>query len=110
VAYFSEYWTMRPFFDHAIQFGPGANVSARFSTRMTRGASLVGGLATLQTLRSPSEVWVASMSDFCFDEEACQARFAIADGPLDVLRVWRIVKAGCSDAKRIDPFLYLLGW
>jgi hypothetical protein len=49
------------------------------------------------------------MSDFCFDEEACQARFAIADGPLDVLSVWRIVKAGCSDAKRIDPFLYLLG-
>jgi hypothetical protein len=78
---------MRPFFDHAIQLGPGANVSALFSTRMTLGASLVGGLATLQTLRSPSEVWVASISDFCFDEEACHARFAIGEGPLDVLSV-----------------------
>jgi hypothetical protein len=101
---------MRPFFDHAIQLGPGANVSARLSTRMTRGVSLVGGLATLHTLRSPSDVWVASISDFCLDDEACHARLAIADGPLDVLSVWRIVKAGCSEAKRIDPFLYLLGW
>lgn len=78
---------MRPFFDHAIQLGPSAKVSARFSTRMTLGGSLVGGLATLQTLRSPSEVWVASMSDFCFDDEACHARFAIGEGPLDVLSV-----------------------
>ena len=62
-------------------------MSARFSTRMTLGASLVGGLATLQTLKSPSEVWVASISDFCLDDEACHARFAIGDGPLDVLKV-----------------------
>jgi hypothetical protein len=54
---------------------------------MTLGASLVGGLATLQTLKSPSEVCVASISDFCLDDEACHARFAIAEGPLDVLRV-----------------------
>jgi hypothetical protein len=78
---------MRPFFDHAIQLGPVAKVSARFNTRMTLGASLVGGLATLQTLRSPSEVWVASISDFCFDDEACHARFAIGEGPLAVLSV-----------------------
>src|SRR4051794_30738568 len=84
---FSEYWTMRPFLDHAIQLGPAVNVSARFSTRMTLGASLVGGLATLQTLKPPSEVCVASISDFCLDDEACHARFAIGDGPLDVLRV-----------------------
>ena len=78
---------MRPFLDHDIQLGPDANVSARFSTRMTLGASLVGGLATLHTLKSPSEVCVASISDFCLDDEACHARFAIAEGPLDVLRV-----------------------
>ena len=78
---------MRPFLDHVIQLAPGVNVSARFSTRMTLGASLVGGLATLQTLKSPSDVCVASISDFCFDDEACHARFAIGDGPLEVLSV-----------------------
>src|SRR5947199_2617461 len=82
ITYFSEYWTMRPFFDHVIQLGPGTNVSDRFSTRMTFGASLVGGLATLQTLKSLSDVCVASISDFCFDDEACHARPAIGDGPL----------------------------
>ena len=85
--YFSENWTIRPFLDHVIQLGPVANVSARFNTRITLGASLVGGLATLQTRKSPSEVCVASMSDFCFDDEACHARFAMGEGPLEVLSV-----------------------
>ena len=61
---------------------------------MTRGMSLVGGLATLQTRRSPSDDWVASASDFCFDEEACQANIVIGEGSQDVLKVCRIVNAG----------------
>lgn len=47
---------MRPFLDHVNQFGPGENVSDRFKARMTRGGSLVGGLATLQTRKSQSVV------------------------------------------------------
>ena len=104
-AHLSEYCTIRPFLDHVIQLGPGAGASARFRTRITLGASPVGGFATLQTLKSPSEVCVASMSDFCFVEEACQARFAMGEGPLDVVRVCNMVKAGCSAAKRIEPLL-----
>jgi len=54
---------------------------------MTLGVSAVGGFATLQTRRSPSEVCVANMSDFCFDEEACQANVTIGDGARDVVKV-----------------------
>lgn len=48
------------------------------------------------------------MSDFCFDDEACHVNETIGEGPLDVVRVWRIVKVGWSAVMRIDPFLYLL--
>lgn len=69
---------------------------------------MVGGLDTLQTLKSPSAVWVASMSDFCFEDEACHVKATIGDGARDVVRVWRIVKEGCNAANKIDPFLYLI--
>jgi hypothetical protein len=46
---------------------------------------------------------VASISVFCFDEEPCQPRPVILDGALDVVRVCRIVKAGCNVATSIDP-------
>ena len=105
--YLSEYCTILPFFDHVIQFGPGVKVSDLFKTRITRGVSLVGGLAMLQTLKSPSWVWVASMSDFCLEEEACHARAAMGEGPREVDKVCRMVNVGCRDAKRIDPLLYL---
>jgi len=62
----------------------------------------------LHTRRSPSLVCTASMSDFWRDEDACQAKFTIGEGPLDVLRLWRIVKRGCSVATRREPFWYLL--
>ena len=101
----SKCCTIRPFLDQDIQFGPGMKLSARFKTLITRGESLVGGLATLQTLRSPSEVWVASMSDFCFEDDACQARLAMGEGPRDVLKVWRMVKEGCRQASKMEPFL-----
>jgi hypothetical protein len=74
---------------------------------MTRGGSAVGGFETLQTLRSPSAVCVASMSDFCFDDEACHVRFTIGEGARDVVSVWRIVKAGCNAANNMEPLLYL---
>lgn len=71
---------------------------------MTLGVSLVGGFATLQTRRSPSNVCVASMSDFCFDDEACHVSETIGDGPRDVVSVCRIVNEGCSAVIRIEPF------
>lgn len=70
---------------------------------------MVGGLDTLQTLKSPSAVWVASISDFCFEDEACHVKETIGDGLRDVVSVWRIVKAGCNAASRIEPLLYLCG-
>jgi hypothetical protein len=64
----------------------------------------VGGLATLQTRRSPSAVSVANISDFCFEDDACQASPTIADGPLEVVKVCKMVKAGRSVEMRIEPF------
>jgi hypothetical protein len=61
---------------------------------MIVGASWCGVFGTLQTLRSPSAVWVASMSVFCLEEEPCQAKPVIRDGARDVVSVWRIVNAG----------------
>lgn len=58
----------------------------------------------LQTLRSPSAVCVASMSDFCFDEDACQANDTIGDGPLDVVKVCKMANVGCRLAMRMEPF------
>jgi len=98
---------MRPFLDQDIQFLSGMYASGRFKTRITFGASAVGGFDTLHTLRSPSAVWVASMSDFCLDEDACQVSVTIGDGARDVVRVCRMVKLGCNAANKMEPLLYL---
>lgn len=58
----------------------------------------------LQMRRSPSAVCAANMSDFCLDEEPCQASALMGNGALVVLRVCKIVNEGCSDAIRIEPF------
>lgn len=79
---------MRPFFDHASQFGPDWKFSVRFSTLTTFAVSeLEGDFAMLQTRRSPSCVWVASISDFCLEDDACHANVTIGDGPLEVVRL-----------------------
>jgi hypothetical protein len=64
----------------------------------------VGGFDTLQTRRSPSAVSVANISDFCFEDEACQASPTIADGPLEVVKVCKMVKEGRRVDIRIEPF------
>jgi hypothetical protein len=96
---------MRPFLDHALQLRPARKSSDLFRARITRGISLDGGLATLHTLRSPSYVCVASMSDFCLEEEACHAKVAIGDGLREVVRVCKIVNVGVNPASNIDPLL-----
>lgn len=94
-----------PFLDQPIHFGSdGDDASARLRTRMTRGTSFPGGFATLQTRRSPLVDIVASISDFCLEDEACHANEVIGDGPRDVVIVWRIVNVGKSVASSIDPF------
>lgn len=99
---------MRPFFDQPIQLGPIWWFSVFLSIRTTlAGSSLLYDLDTLQTRRSPSAVCTASMSDFWRDEEACQAKLTMEDGPLLVLRLCRMVKRGCRVAIRRDPFWYL---
>ena len=83
---------------------------------MVLGVSAVGGFATLQTRRSPSIVCDASISDFCFVDEACQAKWTIGDGARAVVRVCSMVNlASCLGsmgdsmfAIRMDPFRYLL--
>jgi hypothetical protein len=62
---------------------------------------------TLHTRRSPSAVWVASMSVFCFDEEPCHDKPVILDGALDVVNVCSMVNAGCNVATNIEPLRYL---
>lgn len=50
---------------------------------------------------------MASISDFCFDDEACQASDTMGDGARDVVRVCKMVNDGCRAAIKIDPFWYL---
>lgn len=77
-----------PFFDQAIHLGSSdGEVSDLFKIRITRGGSLPGGFATLQTLRSPLAARVASISDFCFDDDACHANDTMGDGPREVVIV-----------------------
>lgn len=71
---------------------------------MIFGAAAVGGLATLQMRKSPSKVWMASISDFCFVEDACHARLVIGDGAPGAGRVCKIVKAGRSATSSMEPF------
>lgn len=47
------------------------------------------------------------MSDFCFVEDACQARFAIGDGARGTGKVCRMVNAGRSETSNIEPLRYL---
>lgn len=57
-----------------------------------------------QTRMDPSAVWVANMSDFCFDEEPCHERPQTGEGPRTVLSEWSMVKVGDSVAMRMEPF------
>ena len=102
-SYPSECCRIRPFFDHAAQFSPGSTLSLCFNTRIIVGDADFAGLAMLHTRRSPSNVCVASISDFCFAEEACHARLTIGDGALEVVNVCNMVKVGCKDTIKIDP-------
>lgn len=95
---------MRPFLDQPNQHGPDSLFSDRLRIRITQGGSLLGALGTLQTRRSPSHVWVASISDFCFDDEPCQAKLMMGEGCFGVVRVCRMVKVGCSVTMRMEPF------
>ena len=61
----------------------------------------------LQTRKSPSDVCDVSMSDFCLEDEACQAKPTIGDGERDVFSVCKTVKEGCRLAMMMEPFLYL---
>lgn len=96
---------MRPFLDQPIQLGPSMEISVFFRFRTTfAGSSGLNFLATLQTRRSPSRIWTESMSDFCRDDEACHAKLTMGDGPLEVVRLCRIVKRGCRVAIKREPF------
>ena len=111
----SEYCRTLPFFDHAHQCWPGSVLSLRFKIRIVFGDSAIGGLETLHIRRSPSIVCEANMSDFCFVDEACQAKLTIGEGARWVVRVWRMVKLrlgpligfgtmGSSLTSRMEPF------
>lgn len=84
-----------------------STLSLLFKIRIVFGVSAVGGFETLHTRRSPSEVWVASMSDFCLVEEACHDKFAIGEGARGVVSVCKMVKLGWRDTIRMEPFKYL---
>ena len=58
----------------------------------------------LQTRKSPSAHCTASISDFCLEEDACQASPVIGEGLRGVDKVWRMVKFGTSDAIKTEPF------
>lgn len=47
------------------------------------------------------------MSDFCRDEEACQFKVTIGEGPLEVVKLCKMVNLGCSVAISREPFWYL---
>lgn len=98
------YCSIFPFFDQAIHCGPDAAVSDRFKTRMVRGGSFSGGFETLQTFKSPFNACEASISDFCFDDDACHAKLIKGDGARDAVKVCRIVKVGLRVAIKVEPF------
>lgn len=105
--YPSEYCKILPFLDQANQLRPDSTLSLLFRIRIVLGDSAVGGFETLQTRKSPSDVCVANISDFCLVEDACHARLTIGDGARDVVNVCKIVKAGCRATINIEPFRYL---
>lgn len=104
VSYPSEYCTIRPFLDQPNQHGPLSLFSDRLRIRITQGGSVCGALGTLHTRRSPSLVCVASISDFCFDDEPCQAKLMMGDGAFGVVKVCRMVNDGCRVTMRMEPF------
>lgn len=106
-AYPSENCRILPFFDHANQLRPDSTLSLLFKIRMVFGDSAVGGLETLHTRKSPSDVCVANISDFCLVDDACHARFTIGEGARGVVKVCKMVKAGCRATIKIEPFRYL---
>lgn len=110
LTYPAEYCTIRPFRDHPSQLFPRPEASGRFNMRTTRALSSPSSdLGTLHTRRSPSLVWTANISDFCFDEEACHANVVMVEGCIEVVvRVCSIVKAGDKAAMSTEPLLYLL--
>lgn len=99
---------MRPFFDQANHLGLVLFDSDFFKALITRGDSVDGCLATLQTNKSPSIVWDANISVFCLVEEACQEREMTGDGPLVVVRVCKMVNVGRRVAIRMEPLRYLI--
>lgn len=105
-SYPSMYCTMRPFFDQPNQLRVLSDISEPPSILMILGGSVAGSFETLHTRKSPSDVCVASISVFCFDDEPCQASPVIGEGPRAVLRVCRIVK-GRRVAIKIEPLRYL---
>ena len=107
ISYPCEYWTILPFFDHAIQFKPNSLLSPRFKVRIIFGVSAPAGFAMLQTCKSPCALCTANMSDLCFEDDACQAKPATGDGAFEVDKVWRMVNVGSSDTIRTEPFWYL---
>ena len=86
---------------------PDSTLSLLFRIRIVFGVSAVGGFEILHTRRSPSEVCVANMSDFCLVEEACHDKFAIGEGARGVVSVCKIVNVGCREMIKIEPFKYL---
>lgn len=82
-------------------------MSLCFKLLIVFGVSRLAGLETLQTRRSPSAVWVASISDFCFEDDECHANVTIGDGAREVVKVCKGVKEGCRVAINIDPLRYL---
>jgi hypothetical protein len=73
---------------------------------MMLGESWWPPFGTLHTLRSPSEVCVASMSVFCLEDDPCHAKPVIRDGLLVVVRVCKMVNDGCKVATSMEPFKY----
>lgn len=47
------------------------------------------------------------MSDFCFVDEACQAKLTIGEGARAVVSVCSMVKLGSRDTIKMEPFRYL---
>jgi guanyl-specific ribonuclease Sa len=99
---------IRPFLDHASHLGSAELDSDLLSDLITRGASR-SCLDTLHRNKSPSTDCVASISDFCLADDACQAKDKIGDGPLEVERVCKMVNVGWSFAIKMDPLRYLEG-
>lgn len=107
--YPSRYWTTFPFLDQDIHFSAEESTGyGLFKSLIVLGSSLMGGFATLNTFNSPLADCTASISDFCFGEEACHAKPAIRDGSWETVKVCMMVNVGRSVAIKMDPLRYLI--